>query len=94
LIKRLLEDVGYPVFKLKRMAFGPLHLGRLERGAWRPLTPQEEMNLQLTVGRKYLKTKAPARPEAPSPKTGMKPAPSEMPHRVRRVKVRPRPEKK
>ena len=39
LIKRLMEGVGYPVFKLKRMAFGPLHLGRLARGAWRPLKP-------------------------------------------------------
>ena len=32
LIKRLMEGVGYPVFKLKRMAFGPLQLGRLARG--------------------------------------------------------------
>jgi 23S rRNA pseudouridine2605 synthase len=89
LIKRLLEDVGYPVLKLKRMAFGPLHLGRLVRGAWRPLTRQEQVNLQLTVGHKYLKTKGHIKPETPSPETGIKPTPSEMPRRVRRVKVRP-----
>jgi 23S rRNA pseudouridine2605 synthase len=93
LIKRLLEDVGYPVLKLKRMAFGPLHLGRLVRGAWRPLNRQEQMNLQLTVGHKYLKTKGHIKPEVLSPEKVMKPAPSEMPRRVRRVKVRPTPEK-
>jgi 23S rRNA pseudouridine2605 synthase len=94
LIKRLLEDVGYPVLKLKRMAFGPLRLGRLVRGTWRPLTRQEQGNLQLTVGHKYLKPKGSAKAEAPSPETGMKPPPAETPRRVRRVKVRPEPEKK
>jgi 23S rRNA pseudouridine2605 synthase len=89
LIKRLLEGVGFSVHKLKRMAFGPLRLGGLERGAWRPLTRQEQMNLQLTVGHKYLKTKGNTKPAAPSRETGKKPAPSEMPGRVRRVKVRP-----
>jgi 23S rRNA pseudouridine2605 synthase len=93
LLKRLFEDVGYPVLKLKRMAFGPLHLGRLERGAWRPLTRQEQMNLQLTVGRKYLKPKGPAKAEAPSPETAVQPAPAGMPRRVRRVKIRCGPDK-
>jgi 23S rRNA pseudouridine2605 synthase len=87
LIKRLLEDVGYSVLKLKRMAFGPLRLGRLVRGAWRPLTRQEQVNLQLTVGHKYLKTKTPTRPQAPFTESGRKPEPSGMPHRGRRVKV-------
>jgi 23S rRNA pseudouridine2605 synthase len=91
LIKRLLEDVGYPVLKLKRMAFGPLRLGRLVRGACRPLTRQEQVNLQLTVGHKYLKTKGPTLPQAPIPETGERTAP-EMPRRVRRVKVKPLPE--
>ena len=93
LIKRLLEDVGHQVLKLKRMAFGPLHLGRLVRGACRPLTRQEQVNLQLTVGHKYLKTKGPTSPQAPIPETGKKTATPEMPRRVRRVKVRPGPEK-
>jgi pseudouridine synthase len=41
LIKRLLAQVGHPVLKLKRIAFGPLKLGRLARGAHRLLTPEE-----------------------------------------------------
>jgi 23S rRNA pseudouridine2605 synthase len=93
LIKRLLEDVGYSVLKLKRMAFGPLRLGRLVRGAWRPLSRQEQVNLQLTVGHKYLKSKGQESPPAPVPETAPQKAPSEMPRRVRRVKVSPRPEK-
>jgi 23S rRNA pseudouridine2605 synthase len=46
LVKRLLEKVGHPVLKLKRIAFGPLRLGRLARGACRPLTKQELAALQ------------------------------------------------
>lgn len=87
LIKRLLEDVGYPVLKLKRMAFGPLRLGRLVRGACRPLTRQEMVNLQLTVGHKYLKTKTLEKPKAPFPDTGGKPEPSGIPRQGRRVKL-------
>ena len=93
LIKRLLEGVGYAVLKLKRMAFGPLHLGRLVRGACRPLTRQEQVNLQLTVGHKYLKTKIQDRDQTPFKETGKKPEPSEMPRRGRRVKVISPPEK-
>ena len=87
LIKRLLEGVGYTVLKLKRMAFGPLRLGRLVRGACRPLTRQEQVNLQLTVGHKYLKTKSLGGTQVASPETGKKPAPPEAPRRRRRVKV-------
>jgi len=46
LIKRLLEKVGHPVLKLKRIAFGPLHLGRLAQGACRALTKRELTALQ------------------------------------------------
>jgi len=46
LIKRLLEKVGHPVLKLKRIAFGPLQLGRLARGSCRPLTRRELAALQ------------------------------------------------
>jgi 23S rRNA pseudouridine2605 synthase len=84
LIKRLLEDVGHPVLKLKRIALGPLRLGRLTRGACRPLTRQEQVNLQATVGHKYLKTKKPG--QAPVKEDVKKPEPSP-PRRGRRVKV-------
>ncbi len=84
LIKRLLESVNHPVLKLKRIALGPLRLGRLARGVCRPLTRQELVNLQVTVGHKYLKTKA----SGPAPKVpDKKPTPKEQPRRGRRVKV-------
>lgn len=85
LIKRLLEDLGHPVLKLKRIALGPLRLGRLGRGACRPLTRQEQVNLQVTVGRKYLKTKSPPG-QPPVKETTRKSGPSP-PRRGRRVKV-------
>ena len=93
LIKRLLEGVGYTVLKLKRMAFGPLRLGRLVRGACRPLTRQEQVNLQLTVGHKYLKTKTLGGAQVAAPEAGKKPAPAGPPRRGRRVKVISRQEK-
>jgi 23S rRNA pseudouridine2605 synthase len=51
LIKRLLEQVGHPVLKLKRIAYGPLRLGRLPRGAHRFLTPAEMAALHAGAGR-------------------------------------------
>lgn len=50
LIKRLLEIVGHPVLKLKRIAFGPLSLGTLPRGSHRQLTPGEMGALKAAVG--------------------------------------------
>ena len=52
LVKRLLEKVGHPVLKLKRLAFGPLHLGRLTRGVYRMLTADEVAALKEAVGLK------------------------------------------
>jgi 23S rRNA pseudouridine2605 synthase len=52
LIKRLMESVGHPVMKLKRLAFGPLKLGRLRRGAYRRLTLRELGALKSQVGLK------------------------------------------
>lgn len=50
LLKRLLAQVGHPVLKLKRLALGPLSLGRLPRGAWRHLTATELAQLRQAVG--------------------------------------------
>ena len=50
LVKRLMEKVGHPVLKLKRIAFGPLRLGRLARGVYRRLTPAEMAALKEAVG--------------------------------------------
>jgi 23S rRNA pseudouridine2605 synthase len=45
-IKRMCAVVGHPVVKIKRVAYGPLTLGRLTVGAFRPLTAQEVRALQ------------------------------------------------
>jgi pseudouridine synthase len=50
LVKRLLDQVGHPVLKLKRLALGPLALGRLPRGGWRRLTDQEVAALRAAAG--------------------------------------------
>ncbi len=49
LIKRLMEQVGHPVMKLKRIAFGPLRLERLPRGTFRELTGKEMQALKAGV---------------------------------------------
>lgn len=40
-VKRMLEAVGHPVLRLKRVRFGPLLLGDLEPGRFRYLTDRE-----------------------------------------------------
>jgi pseudouridine synthase len=52
LVKRLLEQVGHPVLKLKRLALGPLRLGRLARGRYRLLTAAELAAVKAEVGLK------------------------------------------
>jgi len=52
LIKNLCAQVGHPVLKLKRIAYGPLSLGRIPRGAHRLLAPEEVEALKSGVGRK------------------------------------------
>jgi pseudouridine synthase len=49
LVKRLLLHVGHPVLKLKRIAFGPLHLGTLPRGDFRILSREEIEALKTKV---------------------------------------------
>ena len=45
-VKRLLEAVGHPVSKLKRVALGPLTCKGLDPGHFRPLTPREVKTLR------------------------------------------------
>lgn len=40
-IRRMLAKVGHKVMKLKRVGFGPIHLGRLAEGRCRPLKDAE-----------------------------------------------------
>ena len=50
-VKRMCAEVGYQVVKLKRIAYGPLRLGRLEPGVWRELNLEEVTELEKTIGR-------------------------------------------
>jgi hypothetical protein len=42
----MLEAVGHPVVSLTRTRVGPLTLGGLKSGRWRPLTPAEVEQLR------------------------------------------------
>jgi 23S rRNA pseudouridine2605 synthase len=48
-VKRFCEALGHRVLRLRRIAFGPLELGALRPGAWRPLTPGEVARLRAAV---------------------------------------------
>lgn len=50
LVRRLLKAVGHPVIRLFRVGMGPLRLGRLKPGQWRPLTPKEKERLFEALG--------------------------------------------
>jgi 23S rRNA pseudouridine2605 synthase len=49
-VKRLLESVGHPVSKLRRVSFGPVTTRGLEPGQFRALTPREIEGLRRGVG--------------------------------------------
>jgi 23S rRNA pseudouridine2605 synthase len=44
-IKRMMESVGHPVLKIKRVAYGPLTLGRFAPGDYRSLSEKEVQRL-------------------------------------------------
>lgn len=46
LVRRMMEKVGHPVSKLRRVSFGTISLGKLERGQVRPLTGDEIRRLE------------------------------------------------
>ena len=45
-VRRMCERVGHPVLKLIRVGLGPLRLGSLPRGQWRPVSPGELRELE------------------------------------------------
>ncbi|NDY43514.1 rRNA pseudouridine synthase [Dissulfurirhabdus thermomarina] len=49
-IRLMCEAVGHPVTRLVRVAMGPLALGDLPPGAWRPLEPAEVAALRAAAG--------------------------------------------
>jgi len=46
-IRQVAALLGHPVRRLTRVRLGPLHLGTLEPGQWRSLTPREVQALEL-----------------------------------------------
>jgi len=46
LVKRLFATIGHPVLKLKRVGFGPIRLGTLPIGQYRPLTDEEIIKIK------------------------------------------------
>jgi 23S rRNA pseudouridine2605 synthase len=83
-VRRLLEAVGHPVSKLKRVAFGPVTDKGLQPGQYRHLTPDEIKGLLRGRGaevprRRHRLTprpaaKPPSRPDRPAPRpTGKAP---------------------
>lgn len=63
-VKRMCEAIGHPVCHLERVILGPLRLGTLKRGAWRPLTQVEVRELRRAAGLKEAprEARAPQRP--------------------------------
>jgi pseudouridine synthase len=60
-VKRLLEAVGHPVSKLRRVAFGPITLQRLAPGQYRNLEPAEVAGLLRGEGSPAELTRRPRR---------------------------------
>jgi 23S rRNA pseudouridine2605 synthase len=50
IVRRLLEEVGYPVSRLVRTSMGPVQLGNMRAGAVRRLTAGEVGELHRAVG--------------------------------------------
>jgi 23S rRNA pseudouridine2605 synthase len=60
-IRRMMEAVGFPVKRLKRIQLGPLTLKRVGPGHWRELDAEERYQLYASVGL------TPARPKSGRP---------------------------
>jgi len=74
-VRRLLEAVGHPVSKLRRVAFGPLTVRGLQPGEYRHLTAEEVRGLA-------------GRPASPPPRARTRRTPLEPPARPRRTRGR------
>jgi 23S rRNA pseudouridine2605 synthase/16S rRNA pseudouridine516 synthase len=61
LVRRMLQAIGHPVVKLRRIRYDGIRLGKLAPGRWRHLTPEEVARLQRALQRGR-KTPCPSRP--------------------------------
>jgi 23S rRNA pseudouridine2605 synthase len=73
-VKRLLEAVGHPVSKLRRVSFGPVTAKGLEPGQFRSLTPEEITGLLRGEGSPEGRTRRPPRRPRPKPRRETRPA--------------------
>jgi 23S rRNA pseudouridine2605 synthase len=66
-VKRMLEAVGHPVLKLKRLRFGPLSLGPLPLGEYRFLTDPEIHRLKAAAANRKRHARPPLAQVSASP---------------------------
>jgi 23S rRNA pseudouridine2605 synthase len=50
-IRRMLAALGVDVLRLVRVAIGPLQLGKLAKGDWRPLTTEERLSMDRAIAK-------------------------------------------
>jgi 16S rRNA pseudouridine516 synthase len=48
-VRRWLGELGLKLDRLARLSYGPVRLGDLPVGEWRPLTPEEERALYRAI---------------------------------------------
>jgi 23S rRNA pseudouridine2605 synthase len=48
-VRRMMSAIGFPVVRLVRVRFGPIELGDLPKGSWRPLSDKEISSLRDTA---------------------------------------------
>lgn len=60
-IRRMLQALGIEVFRLVRVAIGPLQLGQLSKGAYRSLTTEEKRSIDRFLRRSPISREANAR---------------------------------
>ena len=49
IVRNWAEAIGAKVERLARMTYGPVRLGDLPVGRWRPLTPKEEQSIYTAI---------------------------------------------
>jgi len=64
-IVRMMDLIGHPVRRLRRLSVGPVQLGALPAGKWRYLDPEEVRGLRVAVGLESLRDGAERPPEGP-----------------------------